>query len=243
MKGLTISKGRLEVFPRINKYSIELNESNWNHTTHTKGTRSSCGWDELTSLNLFDNLLTTVPSVGFLQFQLLNLRLSFNRISLLSNMCNINYTVLKYLYLNDNKIIHVNLACLIMPKLENVFLNRNFLQFIGDVSMTTLGEYLKPGYHTVIELSINPIHCGLNLSWILEALHEDNYIQGDYFYQRQTDTPKLLDMQQMQCYTPGHLKGRFVINLGTQAQYICHFTDCILHDDFNLTDVACSLAK
>ena len=131
----------LEVFPRIDKYCNELDETNWNQSTQTKETRSSCGWDELTTPNLFDNLLKTVPNVGFLQFQLVVL--SLNQISLLSDMCNIKYTVLKYLHLNDNKIIYVHLACLIMPNMENVTSYRNFFQFIGDVSMTTLGEYLE----------------------------------------------------------------------------------------------------
>ena len=52
------------------------------------------------------------------------------------------------------------------------------LQFIADVSMTTPGKYPEPGYHKVIELCISPIKFAPNLCWILEALHEDNYIPG-----------------------------------------------------------------
>ena len=178
---LSISKGQLKRFPRVDKYCDVFGESKWSQPTRTNGTHISCGWDALLSLSLRYNLLTTVPDVGFLQYQLIEIRLGFNRISVLSNMCNMNYTELRNLHLNDNRIIHVNFACLIMPRVERVFLNRNFLQFIGDISIATLGEYLKPGLHTSIELSINPIHCGLNLSWILEALHENDHVPGDYF--------------------------------------------------------------
>ena len=217
---LSISVGHLKYFPRVGKYCVDLDESILNQSIQTNESLGSCGWDKLASLRLFYNQLTEVPVVDFLQFQLIELGLGFNQISSLSNMCNINYTVLKSLYLNDNRISHINFACFIMPRLENVFLNRNLLKFIGDLSMSTLGEYLEPGEHTTIELSINPIHCGPNLSWILEALHADHYLPGDYFYQRHTGTPVLHNMQRMQCYSPDHLKGRFIIDLGTHVQYI-----------------------
>ena len=217
---LSISKGQLKRFPRVDKYCDVFGESKWSRSTPTNGTHISCGWDSLLSLSLINNLLTTVPDVGFLQYQLIEIRLGFNRISVLSNMCNMNYTELRNLHLNDNRIIHVNCACLIKPRVERVFPNRNCLQFIGDVSIATLGEYLKPGLHTSIELSINPIHYGPNLSWIFEPLHENDHVPGDYIYKRQIGTPVLSDMQFMQCHSPPLLKGRFVTDLGRQARYL-----------------------
>ena len=214
VKTLSISNGQLKYFPLIDRYCTDLDKSNWNQSTHINDTHSLCGWDELKGLRLFNNQLTAVPDLGFLQFQLVDLGLGFNRISSISNMCKINYTSLKNLHLNDNRINSVNFACFVMPRLENVLLNRNSLQFIEDMSMSTLGEYLEPGHHTSIRLSINPFHCSTNLSWIFEALHKDDYIRGVYFYQRETNTPILHNIQQMRCHTPRRQRGRFVIDLG-----------------------------
>ena len=204
-------------FPAIKKYCKDNNKTN---PDIALANQSLCGWESLTSLSLSKNLLTSVPDVGFIQHQLIDLGMSFNRITSLANMCHMNYTQLNILELNGNMISHVDFSCFNMPRLKYLYLSRNLLKSVTDTGMDALGEYLEPGESTIIQLSINPIHCGPNLSWIQEALHADDYIPDQYFYQRRPGTPVLQDMQLMRCHSPEQWKGHFVIDLGTYRPYV-----------------------
>ena len=207
----------MTTFPVIQKYCVDHDE-----TDPAFANQSLCGWESLVSLSLQKNLLTSVPDVGFVQYQLIDIAVGHNHITSLSNMCHMNYTQLTLLELNDNKISHVDFSCLNMPKLKSLNLNKNLLQSIADTGMDALGEYLEPGESTIIQLSINPIHCGLNMSWIQEALHADDYIPDQYFYQRRPGTPVLHDMQLMRCHSPEQWKGHLLIDLGTyHASHKC----------------------
>ena len=143
-------------FPAIKKYCKENDKTN---PVIALANQSLCGWESLISLSLSKNLLTSVPDVGFIQYQLIDLGMAFNRITSLANMCHMNYTQLNILELTDNMISHVDFSCFNMPRLKYLYLSRNLLKSITDTGMDALGEYLEPGESTIIHLSINPIHC------------------------------------------------------------------------------------
>ena len=188
---LTIAPELLPVKPTLQKLKLGENK------IHDFPSDYFDGYDDLQYVDIRNNILYSVPNMGFVGHSLDILLINHNKLKTLDEKLTggLNMTVLERLLASGNEIQHINVAILgQMPKLTRLDLGENQLRHLADPS-----AYLPHGRTLDLSLHLNPLTCDKALSWLL-VLFEQGMIEKHVG-------------NRAECHHPPCLQGRHIMSL------------------------------
>ena len=171
------------------------------------------GFEKLETVQLTGCDLTQVPDLSSLTHSLKEINLSDNRLKALGSLYSHKFKIIRDMDLSLNHLQNFTILCHEIiekwPLMRRLNLNSNKLKSIPDLSCLKEVETGRVRIYT-ITFESNELHCGPDLSWLLENLVKD---QAYPHYYMVFEIIRLPLLERVKCRTPPELRNVRLVSL------------------------------